>query len=116
MYKIVQNEYKIMIQFFYVETALGGGAACHQPPKFELPTAQEDMAYKIWESMYKIVQNKYKIMVYFSFSKSVLVGAGYMHLMAASLYRQSENFESNQTGSPSCLMNSLDKNILTPSK
>ncbi len=45
-----------------------------QPPKFELPIAQEGMAYKIWDSVYKIVQNKYKIMVHFSFSKFVLGG------------------------------------------
>ncbi len=29
---------------------LGGGAACHQPPKFELPITQEGMVYKIWDS------------------------------------------------------------------
>ncbi len=51
MYKIVQNEYKIMVQFFMLKQHLGGvGAACHQPTKFELPIAQEEMAYKIWDS------------------------------------------------------------------
>ncbi len=45
-----------------------------QPPKIELPIAQEGMVYKIWDSVYKILQNKYKIMIYFSFSKSVLGG------------------------------------------
>ncbi len=48
-----------------------GGAACQQPPKFELPIAQEGMVYKICDSVYKIVQNKYKIMIYV---------AGDMHL------------------------------------
>ncbi len=65
MYKIVQNEYKIMIQFFMLRLHLGGGAACHQPPKFELPIAQEGMVYKIWDSVCKIVQNEYKIMIQF---------------------------------------------------
>ncbi len=37
-------------------------AVCHQPPKFELPIAQEGMVYKIWDLVYKIVQNKYKIL------------------------------------------------------
>ncbi len=46
-----------------------------QPPKFELPIAQEGMVYKIWDSLYKIVQNKYKIIIYFSFSKSIWGGA-----------------------------------------
>ncbi len=45
---------------FYVEIAFVG-AACHQPPKFELPISQEGMVYKICDSVYKIVQNKYKI-------------------------------------------------------
>ncbi len=69
VYKIVQNEYQIMIQFFMLKLHFGG-AVCHQPPKFELPTAQDGLVYKIWDSVYKIVQNKYKIIIYFSFSKS----------------------------------------------
>ncbi len=73
MYKIVQNEYKIMTQFFMLKLHLGR-LHVTSPPKFELPIAQEGMAYKIWDSVYKIVKNKYKIMVYFSFSKSVLRG------------------------------------------
>ncbi len=64
MYKIVQNEYKIMIQFFMLKLHLGG-APCHQSPKFELPIAQEGMVYKIWDSVYKIVQNEYKIGIQF---------------------------------------------------
>ncbi len=32
-------------------------ASYHQPLKFELPIAQEEMVYKIWDSVYKIVQN-----------------------------------------------------------
>ncbi len=34
------------------------GAACYQPPKFELQIEQEGMVYKI-------VQNEYKIMIQF---------------------------------------------------
>ncbi len=70
VYKIVQNEYKIMIQFFMLKLHLG--AACHQQPKFELLIRQEGMVYKIWDAVYKIVQKKYKIMIYFSFLKFVL--------------------------------------------
>ncbi len=78
MYKIWDSVYKIVQNYdpvFYVEITFEG-AACHQPPKFQLPIAQEGMVYTIWDSVYKIVQNKYKIMIYFSFSKSVLVGGG----------------------------------------
>ncbi len=32
VYKIVQNEYKIMIQFLMLKLNCGGGATCHQPP------------------------------------------------------------------------------------
>ncbi len=53
MYKIVQNEYKIMIQFFILKLHLVG-AACHQPPKFELPIAEEGMVYKIWDLVYNV--------------------------------------------------------------
>ncbi len=78
VYKIVQNECKIMIQFFMLKLHLG---CCMSPaPKFVLPVAQEGMVYKIWDSKYKIVQNKYKIMIYFSFSKSVLLGGGRWHV------------------------------------
>ncbi len=64
-----------MIQFFYVETSLVGvGAACQQPLKFELRTAEDGVVYKIWALVYKIVQNKYRIMMYFSLSKSVFWG------------------------------------------
>ncbi len=83
MYKIVQNEYKIMIQFFMLKRHLGGGGCMSPAPKFELPIEQEGMAYKIWDSVFKIVQNKHKIMVYFSFLKSVLGGGGNMHLPSA---------------------------------
>ncbi len=72
VYKIVQNEYKIMIQFFMLKLHLW--AACHQPPKFEFPIAQEGMVYKIWDSMYKIVQNEYKIMTQFFMLKLHLGG------------------------------------------
>ncbi len=37
-----------MIQFFMLKLHLGW-AAFHQPPKFELPIAQEGMVYKIWD-------------------------------------------------------------------
>ncbi len=52
----------------------GGGAACPQTPKFELPIAQEGMVYKIWDSVYKIVQNEYKIMIQFFMLKLHLGG------------------------------------------
>ncbi len=61
----VQNEFKIMIQFLCWK--LIWEAACLQPSKFELRTAQKGRVYKIWDVMHKIVQNKYKIMIYFSF-------------------------------------------------
>ncbi len=73
VYNIVQNEYKIMIQFFMLKLHLGGCMSL--APKFELLIAQEGMVHKIWDSVYKMVQNTYKIMIYFSFSKSVLGGA-----------------------------------------
>ncbi len=65
VYKIVQNEYKIMIQFFMLKLHLRGGLHVTSPPKFELPIAQEGMVYKIWDSVYKIVDNGHKIMVQF---------------------------------------------------
>ncbi len=84
-----------MIQFFMLKLQLGG-AACHQPPKFELPIAQEEMVYKIWDSVYKIVQNKYKIMIYFSFSKSVWgAGGGDMYLFSGMTQTQVKSFISN---------------------
>ncbi len=54
VYKIVQNEYKIMIQFFMLKVHLGG---CMSPdtPKFELRIAEEGRVYKIWDLVYKIV-------------------------------------------------------------
>ncbi len=53
---------------------LWGCAACHQPPKFELPITQEGMVYKIWDSVYTIVQNEYKIMIQFFMLKLHLEG------------------------------------------
>ncbi len=50
------------------------GAACHQPPKFEFPIAQEGMVYQIWDSVYKIIQHEYKIMIRFFMLKLHLGG------------------------------------------
>ncbi len=76
MYKIVQNEYKIMLQFFMFKLHLGGGGVCMSPPQFELPKAQVGMVYKIWDLVYKIVQN-YDIL----FVLEICFGwAGDMHL------------------------------------
>ncbi len=74
VYKIVQNEYKIMIHFFMLKLHLGGGLHVTNPSNLNCRYAQEGMVYKIWDSVYKIVQNKYKIMIYFSLLKSVLGG------------------------------------------
>ncbi len=81
VYKIIQNEQKIMIQFFILNLHLG---CCMSPaPKFELRKAQEGRVYKIWDLVHEIVQNKYKIMIYFSLLKFVFFlggRGGDMHL------------------------------------
>ncbi len=76
MYKIVQNEYKIMIQFFIFKVHLRRLHVSDTPPplKFELQIAEQEKVYKNWDFGNKTVQNKYKIMMYFSLSKSVLGG------------------------------------------
>ncbi len=66
MYKIVQNEYKIMIQLFMLKLHLEGGCTFPTPtPKFELRLAVGGRMYKIWDLVYKIVQNEYKIIIQF---------------------------------------------------
>ncbi len=57
----VQNEYKIMIQFFMLKLHLMGPMS--PAPKFELRIAQEGRVRNIWDLVYKIVQNEYKIMI-----------------------------------------------------
>ncbi len=63
--KIIQNEYKIMIQFLMLKLHLGGLYVSNPPPKFELRIAEEGRVCKIWDLVYKIVQKEYKIMIQF---------------------------------------------------
>ncbi len=58
MYKIVQNENKIMMQFFILKLHFGALHFTAPSPNFELCIAQEGTVYNIWNMMYKIVQNK----------------------------------------------------------
>ncbi len=61
VYKIVQNEYKTVIQFFMLKLHLGDARLPHPTTKFELRLTKGGRMYKISNLVYKIVQISTKL-------------------------------------------------------